>query len=265
MKHFVLIGFPLSHSKSSYLHQIIGKHRGVTLTYVPLSIQSDEIESLLEEVRNGKYQGFNVTIPYKETVIPFLDELTDKAKRIGAVNTIYLKEGKLVGDNTDYDGFQGVVNNARINLKDKRVIVLGSGGAAKAVYQVLLDFGVNPTIVSRKKVIDQHFSDIINYESLRPNDYDVIINSTPVGMYPNDQDTPLAEAFVKDKIVFDLIYNPRITKLMSYAKMAYNGLDMLIIQAIKAQDLWYNQKTEITKDLIESIRGEFDEQLRQLI
>src|SRR5690606_21350389 len=154
-----------------------------------------------------------------------------------------------------YDGFLGLLERSKIDLKDKRVIILGTGGAAKACYHVFKDLGIEPKVVSRTKRSDANFGDVITYDMLKPKDYDIIVNSTPVGMYPKVDESPLDQSLVKDKIVFDLIYNPSETKLMKDAKVAFNGLDMLIIQAVKAESIWHQKNLSVSDELIELMRG----------
>ncbi|MBN3490830.1 shikimate dehydrogenase [Acholeplasma equirhinis] len=255
MKRFGLIGYPVSHSKSPIIHEVIKNYYQLPLSFSLMPIKVEGIKKVLDDIKSGKLDGVNVTIPHKETVIPLLDLLTDKAKKIGAVNTIYLKDSKLVGDNTDYDGFLGLLERSKIDLKDKRVIILGTGGAAKACYHVFKDLGIEPKVVSRTKRSDANFGDVITYDMLKPKDYDIIVNSTPVGMYPNVDESPLDQSLVKDKIVFDLIYNPSETKLMKDAKVAFNGLDMLIIQAVKAESIWHQKNLSVSDELIELMRG----------
>lgn len=255
MKRFGLIGYPVSHSKSPIIHDVIKSYYQLSLSFSLIPVKAEGIKKVLDDIKNGKLDGVNVTIPHKETVIPLLDLLTEKAKKIGAVNTIYLKDHKLVGDNTDYDGFLGLLERSKIDLKDKSVIILGTGGAAKACYHVLKDLGIEPKVVSRTKRSDDHFGEVITYDMLNPKDYDVIVNSTPVGMYPNLDESPLNKKFVKDKIVFDLIYNPTETKLMKDAKVAFNGLDMLIIQAVKAESIWHQKNLSVSDELVELMKG----------
>src|SRR5690606_3835238 len=255
MKKLGIIGYPLSHTKSPQLHDAFASFFDLTLTYMVYSIPENQLKKILEDVRNAKISGLNVTIPYKEKVIPLLDELIPQAKKIGAVNTIYLNDHKLIGDNTDYDGFKGLIEKSGRDLKDKRFLILGTGGAAKAVYHVLNDLGYKIQVVSRTKRLDKDFGEVIGYDDLNPKDYDVVVNTTPVGMYPNQDSSPLDQKFVKGKIVFDLIYNPLETKLMRFAEHAFNGINMLIIQGIKAESIWHQKEFKITDELLKHIKG----------
>lgn len=266
MKTFGLVGYPLSHSFSPKLHEIIAQEKGVFLEYKLFPLKDiNEIKKIILKLKQKQIHGFNVTIPYKEAIMPFLDRISEKALKIAAVNTVYFKDGLIYGDNTDYDGFKGLLEINHIDLSNKKVIILGSGGASKAVYQVLIDLGIEAVVVSRTKVSDNTFKKIVSYEDLNTIDYDVIINTTPVGMYPNMNQSALDQKYVKDKLVIDLIYNPMNTLIMSYGSNAYNGMDMLIIQAIKAQELWFNQKNQHGDLNIHDIKESFDEYIRKSI
>ncbi len=250
MRRYAIIGHPVQQSKSPILHQMIARFENRELEYELMDVKNPlDLKHLIHLLRIKTYQGYNVTIPYKEIVMSYVDELSPKAKAIGAVNTLYLKDGKVYGDNTDYDGFIELFQS--VPKKDhSKVIILGSGGAAKAVFLALKEMRYHPVVVSRNKHQDDHFTKIITYDELNPKDYDIIINCTPVGMFPNINQSPLEQVFIKDRTVIDLIYKPKITRLMSYAKNAYNGIDMLIHQAIKAQSLWEGYSIKLnTKQL----------------
>lgn len=259
MGRFGLIGYPLTHSQSVFLHDTIASLYQLDVQYELLTMTTkSDIKSLLSDLRTGLYQGFNVTIPYKETVIPLLDTLSLKAERIGAVNTIYLKDGKIHGDNTDYEGLLSLFLSSEAIFKDQHVLVLGSGGAAKTAYHVLKDLNAIPIIVSRKKKQDYSFERCLSYEDISKVSYQMIVNTTPVGTYPDVDASVLTEEQVKECVVFDLIYNPKETKLMRDAKIGYNGLHMLIVQAIKAQALWQQKELVVNDEVIERIKEVMD-------
>lgn len=255
MKKLGLIGEHLVHSKSPKIHQKLAEIFDKEIIYNLIETNEESLQDKLSFMKRGIYEGFNVTIPYKSTVIQYLDGLTEEASIIGAVNTIYLKHGKMIGDNTDYFGFKESFIRSIPKYHNKRIVLLGTGGAAKAVYKVLKDLNLNPFVISRSKREDSYFGLTLSYDELEKLDYDIIINTTPVGMFPDVLSSPLKEAFVKEKIVFDLIYNPSETQLMKYSKESYNGLDMLIIQAIKAFEKWFDISIKIDEPLLEKLRG----------
>ena len=200
-----------------------------------------------------------MTVPYKETVIPYCAELTDAAKKIGAVNTIVKKaDGTLLGHNTDYDGFLAMVLRAGIEIKNKKCLVLGSGGASKTVQTVLSDLEAREVwVISRS---GEH-----NYQNIHLHrDAEIIVNTTPVGMYPKVDETPLTlEQFDALEGVLDVIYNPRPTKLLSLAEekgvVAVDGLYMLVCQAIAAAErffeypIGYQRAEEICNEVAKSL------------
>jgi shikimate dehydrogenase len=213
------------------------------------------LHSLFARVRAGELHGLNVTIPHKQNVIPLLDELTPTAKAIGAVNTIYLREDKLIGDNTDAAGFladlRRFIGDWRLEIGNS-ALVLGAGGSARAVVYALANDGWNVTISSRRpeqaEQLAQSFPNhqllITNYADLQLSTFNLLVNTTPLGMSPNIDQSPLPEntTLAKDTIIYDLVYNPRETKLVKDARTqglsATTGLGMLIEQAALAFERW---------------------------
>lgn len=245
---FGLLGRKLGHSYSPQIHALLGDYE-----YPLYEKEPEEIE---EFMTSGNFNGMNVTIPYKETVIPYMSQLSDTAKKIGSVNTVTrMPDGKLYGDNTDYYGFSYMLESAGFDVKDKKVIVLGNGGASKTVVCVCTDKGAKEvTVISRRSETD-------NYENISKHyDADYIINTTPVGMYPDNGKSPIElELFKSCKGVADLIYNPSKTQLLLDAQKlsipAVNGLTMLCAQGVKAAESFIGKEfgsdksTEITKKL----------------
>ena len=231
-----LIGEKLSHSFSPQIHKELADY-----SYELFEIPENEVQSFLE---SDRYDCINVTIPYKKAVIPHLDEISAEARRIGAVNTVVkTKDGKRCGYNTDYYGFMHTVNQSGIEIKDKNVLILGTGGASLTAKTVSEDLGAKKiTFVSR--------SGEINYENVYEKcpDTDVIINCTPVGMYPrtNGESPVTLEKFKSCKGVLDMIFNPAKTKLLLDAERLgipfANGLPMLVAQAKKACEFFLDEK-----------------------
>lgn len=237
MNNYALLGKHLSHSYSKIIHEYLFKTNNQNAKYFLLEINKNDIPNYLEKLRNGEFKGFNVTIPYKEMVIPFLDELTPAAKTIKAVNTIYLRNGKLIGDNTDYVGFNKELMYYGINVKDKDVYILGTGGASKAINYALKIAKARTHLVSRSKEKGITYEELAQKKAIY-----AIVNTTPVGMFPNINVSPITkEVASAAEIVIDLIFNPAETLLLSYNKNHYNGLLMLIYQAIYAEEVWFNK------------------------
>ena len=207
-----LLGKTLKHSFSPRLHASIGAALGEPYPYVLFEKQPEELASFLQ---GDSWAGLNVTIPYKEAVIPYCDVLSDEASEIGAVNTIVRDGERLIGHNTDYAGFRALLRENGVAVRGANCLVLGSGGASKTVQRVLRDLGAaKVTVVSR--------GGAVNYENvLRQQDAQILVNTTPVGMYPNNGQAPLYPgSFVNLKWVIDAIYNPLRTNLLCQANKA---------------------------------------------
>ena len=221
-----LLGRKLAHSYSPAIHALLGNYE-----YNLYEKEPEELEAFL---RSSDWDGINVTIPYKQAVIPYLDSLTPIASEVGAVNTIIRRDGKLIGSNTDYWGFLSMVEKSRLSPAGKKCLVLGSGGASQVVQAVLRSKNANVVVISR--------SGENNYENLsRHVDASIIVNTTPVGMYPNAGVSPVnLDRFPHLEGVLDLVYNPARTQLLMDAEsrgiVAMNGLFMLVAQAKTAAE-----------------------------
>lgn len=230
MKHFGLLGEKLSHSFSPLIHSFLGDYEYRLFEKTP-----EEIEAFL---LYGDFDGLNVTIPYKKLVVPFCSDISVSARKIGSVNTILrLPDGRLFGDNTDYFGFYYLISKINAEIKGKKVLVLGSGGASLTVRAVLNELGSGKTVTVSRSGKD-------HYDNLhRHIDAQIIINTTPVGMYPDNGVSPVAlSAFSSCEAVVDIIYNPFRTKLLLDAEdlaiPCINGLPMLVAQAKSAAELF---------------------------
>lgn len=247
MKKYALLGEKLGHSHSPLIHSEIFKIMNVDGTYSKIECNIDELSNIVNNLRLGLYNGYNVTIPYKKEIMKYLDEIDDSAKKIGAVNTVAYKNGKVIGYNTDYFGFKKELEYFNVECKNKNAFVLGTGGASLAVFKALEDLGANVLYVSRNPKNSQ----TISYDDLENRDIDIIVNATPVGMYPNVCDSPLSEAITKKaKYVLDIIFNPKQTKLLSYANSNMNGLYMLVGQAVKAEEIWQEKDFDYDINLL---------------
>ena len=237
-----LLGEKLGHSFSREIHNMLGDY-----TYDLIEVAKDDLDSF---VKTGDFTALNVTIPYKEAIIPYLDNIDDAAEAIGAVNTVVKRGGMLCGYNTDFYGLEKLINHSKIGIKNRKIAILGTGGTSKTAKAVAEHLKAGEIlIVSREK---RQFS--ITYDELYDNhsDVEVIINTTPVGMYPNDEYCPI-ELSKLDRLfgVIDVIYNPLRTPLVVEAKKkgirAEGGLYMLVAQAVRASEIFldtkYDEKT----------------------
>ncbi len=258
-----LIGFPVNHSLSPKIQNAALEACGLEGEYALFPIAPNDmqaLETLLARIRSGEITGLNVTIPHKQNVIPFLDELTPTAKAIGAVNIIYMREDKLIGDNTDAAGFlvdlKKHLTTETLSHGVLNALVLGAGGSAHAVVYALFNDGWNVTVAARRLAQAQSLAlsfpncqlQITNLNDPQLSAINLIVNTTPLGMTPNTDQSPLPEhiSLAKNIMIYDLIYNPRETKLVRDAReqglSAITGLGMLIEQAALGFELWTGYK-----------------------
>ena len=248
-----LLGRKLGHSYSPQIHAHLGEY-----SYDLFEREPDDVEDFL---RNGDFTAINVTIPYKQTVIPFCAELSPTARRIGAVNTIVRrKDGSLIGHNTDYFGFLSTVRRTGLDPTGKKVLIIGNGGASKPAIAVLEELGANVVVISHKDNTPDTLA--------KHGDCAVLVNATPVGMYPNVGISPVdLSLFPRLEGVIDMIYNPARTKLLLDAEdrglVAENGLWMLVAQAKEAAEWFLSDK--IRDDSIESIHRQLRLQMENII
>jgi shikimate dehydrogenase len=262
-----LTGYPLGHSLSPKIHEAALRSCGLEGSYSLFPIPADDqqgLKDLLAHVRKGELTGLNVTIPHKQSVIPVLDELTPTAKAIGAVNTIYLRDDRLIGENTDAPGFLADLERF-LTTETRRhgelgALVLGAGGSARAVVHALLNDGWEVALAARRLEQAQRLADSIanyqlpiivseltNLQSLLSN-LSLIVNATPIGMTPNIDQSPWPEnlSLPPHAAIYDLVYNPSETKLVRDARAqglpATTGLGMLVEQAAIAFQIWTGRK-----------------------
>ena len=249
-----LLGRKLGHSYSPQIHNLLGDY-----SYVLFEKEPEELENFL---KNGDFSGLNVTIPYKKEVIPYLSELSPTANKMGCVNTVLRRsDGTLYGHNTDYFGFTSLVRHAGLSVAGKKVLVLGSGGASNTAVAALKDLGASPVVISR--------SGENNYQNLhRHTDAAAIVNTTPVGMYPNTGVSPIdLGLFPHLEGVLDVIYNPARTQLLLDAEKLgiprENGLWMLVAQAKEAAEVFTGRN--ISDEVIEKIYRRLSHQMKNIV
>jgi len=268
-----IIGDPVSHSVSPQMHNAAYEKLGLNYCYVPLPTKPKDLEDVLNGIRMLGFAGVNVTVPYKEAVIPHLDEVTKLARLVGAANVILNQQGHLVGYNTDGPGFiDSLREDAGFEVAGKNVVLLGAGGGAKAVAMMLAHDKIKTLVISDVvyekaenmcEYINSHF-DIAPYACpVNSNELkvciekcDLLVNSTPVGMHPNVNESPINDdyAIKPGAIVYDLVYNPLETKLLKWAKAKgakpISGLGMLIRQGVLAFSLFTEEEApmQVMKD-----------------
>ena len=249
-----LIGEKLGHSYSKIIHEKLADY-----TYDLCPLSKEEFKDFIEK---REFKAINVTIPYKKDVIPYLKEMDESATAIGAVNTIVNKEGNLYGYNTDMPGFIYMVNQNKIQMKDKKVVVLGNGGAAQAIKAAVQKLGAREMIV----VDIVPAEGVISYDECftHHTDADILVNTSPVGMYPKVDASPVdLTAFPHCQAVLDVIYNPITTKLVAQARelgmIGVTGLEMLVAQALYAVEIFL--QNDIPEEKIQEIYKEILETL----
>lgn len=254
-KLFGVMGDPIGHSMSPVMHNDLFVHYGIDAAYVPFHVSKGDLAAAVKGLKAIHVAGFNVTVPYKTEIMEFLDEIDPLAKAIGAVNTVVNKEGKLIGYNTDGRGFVRGLNEQLSTITNKNVLMIGAGGAAKAIYFSMAEAGVqkldlyNRTPAKAEELkyscpfpIETEVFDRGQAEE-RLADYDLLIQTTLIGMAPNIEESPLSIKEVKpESFASDIIYNPLETKFLREASSAgariQNGIEMFVYQGALAFEIW---------------------------
>lgn len=252
---FGLLGHPLGHSMSPFIHQALFALSGRPQPYALHDVAPEDLKTQVPKLLAG--QGFNITIPYKVEIIPFLTQLSEKAGLYQSVNTVEIKDGRYIGHNTDVDGFLHGIRSLGVELSQGPVLMLGSGGVANMIATEVVLAGSPLTIAVRKEDVKQAAALKERLLKIKPEaeittclldepngSYRLLVNATPVGMYPNTQSCPVTPDIIRQaEAVFDLVYNPFETQLVQTAKSlglpAGGGLSMLVWQAAVAHEIWF--------------------------
>jgi len=266
-----LIGHPLKQTYSPFIHNVAFQFKNLDYIYLPFDVISDNLAAALKGVMALGIEGLNVTIPYKEKIIKYLDELSEESAIIGAVNTVVNDQGILKGYNTDVYGIMESLMPFKDEITGSKVCVIGAGGASRAVIYTLIRYFkpeeitlINRT-VQRADSLQNYFSEKMLYNNFKTKDLfppeligtfqssKLIINSTPIGMFPDVHDTPteLKESFYQGQLVFDMVYNPTETVFLKLAEKQgakiIGGLKMLVYQAAKSFELWTGEEMPTEK------------------
>ena len=262
MKKFIVIGNPIDHSLSPKLHNYWLKNYGIFANYEKKKIDKKNLKDFVIKIKNDEIQGANITVPLKNDIIKYIDELSDEAKKTQSVNTIFKKGNKIVGHNTDIAGFELAIRHVKYDLEDKKVLILGAGGVVPSILYALQKFKINKIILSNRTLskaeeIKKRFNNIYIEEWGSEIEFDLIINATSLGLKQSDQIKIDFDKIGKNKFFFDVIYNPRETNFLKMAKInnhkVENGLMMFIYQAHQAFTLWHNIMPIIDDKLIDFI------------
>jgi len=260
MKKYLVIGNPIKHSLSPKLHNYWIKENNIDAVYDKKQLSETDIEGIISEVKDGKIEGINITVPFKKSVIPFLDKLTTLAKEAQSVNTIFKKDNKIVGDNTDVGGFEQGLKHINYNVRNKKVFILGAGGVAPSIIIALKRLGAAKIILSnrtKKKAenIKKIYSDLEIMDWGETPDFNMIINATSLGLKNDDEIKLNYDDIGPNKLFYDVIYNPSKTKFLSKAKQfgnqIENGKMMFIYQAQLAFKIWHNLLPKVDDKLLD--------------
>ena len=259
MKKFLVIGNPIEHSLSPILHNYWIKINEIDAIYEKQKLNENELEKFILQVREKKIDGINVTVPFKKSVIPYLDELSLEAKNTQSVNTIYSKDNKVIGHNTDIIGFQTSIKKSKYDLCNKEILILGAGGVVSSLIFALNEMKVSKIKVSnRTKEKSQNLKKIFkNIEIVEwgevPN-FDMIINATSLGLKEEDKINLNFSSISKNKFFYDVIYNPQETNFLKTGKKLgnkiLNGKLMFIYQALSAFNIWHGIKPSVNENII---------------
>ena len=248
MKKFLVIGNPIEHSLSPVLHNYWIKNNGINAIYEKLQLNEDELEQIILQVKEKKVNGINVTVPFKKAVIPYLDELSIEAESTQSVNTISLKNNRVIGHNTDIFGFQTSIKKSEYNLKNKEILILGAGGVVPSIIFALTKMKPLKIMISNRtkekaENIKKLFKNIEIIEWGKISNFDMIINATSLGLKKNDNLNLNFSSISKKNFFYDIIYNPSETNFLKIGKnlgsQTLNGKLMFIYQALSAFNIWH--------------------------
>ena len=259
MKNYLVIGSPINHSLSPLLHNHWIKENNIKAVYSRKELNDNELENLISDVKTGKIDGVNVTVPFKEKIISYIDELSPEADTTKSVNTIFLNNGKINGHNTDICGFEKALQNTKFNTLNKKIFILGAGGVVPSIIVALNKMKVSEITLSNRtknkaetlKNLYKHLN-IVDWGEIP--DFDMIINATSVGL--NKQESlNLDFSKMKDKFFYDVIYNPNETDFLKNAKKlnntTENGKKMFVYQAAAAFKIWHGIEPKINNKIFE--------------
>ena len=265
MKRYLVIGNPIQHSLSPKLHNYWIKQNNIDAIYDKKKLNETEIDGVISEIKSGKIDGINVTVPFKKSVIPFLNELTSVAEKTKSVNTIYKKMDKIIGDNTDVGGFESALKNINYNVKEKKVFILGAGGVVPSIILALKKMGISKIFLSNRtkekaEAIKKIYPDLtlVNWGDIVK--FDIIINATSLGLQKGDEIKLNYDDIGPNKLFYDIIYNPGKTKFLLKGKelgnQIENGKTMFAYQAQSSFKIWHNVKPKVDKQVLRLLEND---------
>ena len=257
MKKYLVIGNPIDHSLSPELHNHWIKKNGLDAIYEKKKLSNNDLENLILDIKKGNISGVNVTVPFKNAIIPYLDDLSIEAKKTHSVNTIHLKNKKVIGYNTDIEGFRNAIQNLNFDFKKKKIFILGAGGVVPSIIYASIKMGSSEIMISNRtekkaRELKNIFNNIklVNWGEIPA--FDVIINATSLGLNKDDKINLDFSKVGKNKLFYDVIYNPSETNFLRLGKKLgnryENGKLMFIYQAFSAFKLWHGKEPLINDD-----------------
>ena len=254
MKKYLVIGNPINHSLSPELHNHWIKQNSIDAIYEKKKLDINDLKNLILDIKKGNLNGANVTVPFKNVIIPYLDDLSSEAKKTHSVNTIHLKNKKVIGHNTDINGFETAIQNINFNFKKKKIFILGAGGVVPSIIYASMKMGSSEIMISNRterkaEEIKNIFNNIklVNWGELP--DFDVVINATSLGLDQDDKINLDFNKVGKNKLFYDVIYNPSETNFLNSGKKLgnkyENGKLMFIYQAFSAFKLWHGVEPSV--------------------
>ena len=259
MKKFLVIGNPIEHSLSPILHNYWIQNNGINAIYEKRKLDESELDELILQIRQKKIDGVNVTVPFKKTIIPLLDELSTEAENTQSVNTLYLRDNKVIGHNTDIIGFQTSIKKSKYDISNKEIFILGAGGVVPSII-----FALNKMKVSKIKISNRTIENAKNVKKLFKNieiiqwgevpNFDMIINATSIGLKKEDYINLDFSLVSKNCFFYDVIYNPTETNFLKTGKkmgnITLNGKLMFIHQALSAFNIWHGIEPDVNEEVI---------------
>jgi shikimate dehydrogenase len=259
MKKYFVVGNPIEHSLSPKLHNYWIKENNIKAVYGKKQLNERDIKEIISEIRKNKIHGLNITVPFKKTIIPFLDGLTPIANEAQSVNTIYKENDKIIGHNTDIGGFELAIKKINYNIKNKKVFVLGAGGVSSSIIMALKKMGAEKIILSNRTIekaknLKKIIPDIEVLKWGETPEFNIIINATTLGLKKTDEIKLDYAAIGTNKLFYDVIYNPKLTNFLLKAKefgnQIENGKMMFIYQAHQAFAIWHKILPKINEETI---------------
>jgi len=259
VKKYFVVGNPIEHSLSPKLHNFWIKNNSIDAIYEKKFLSKDGLKNLILEVKKKKIHGINVTVPFKKTVIPYLDQLSTESKNTQSVNTIYLNNNKIIGHNTDIEGFEMSIKETKLDIKNKKVLIIGAGGVAPSIIFALYKMKVSEIMItnrtkSKAEDLKGLFKNLKIVDWGKVPEFDIIINATSVGLKKGDEINLDFSKIGKNKFFYDLIYNPNETNFLKIGKnlgnRTENGKLMFVYQALAAFNVWHGIQPEINNEVI---------------